>query len=199
MKKIVILSLAFLAVGCFASPFEKFYPKIKGHEFSMGKQNSDIEIVAYLDLECPFSKRSFPHFEKIMKDYRGRVHLVFKHYPLKFHKNAQLAANYFEAIRLQDEKKALTFMKRVFDHQGQIKKDKETLVKLSEELGLDQMDLKRDVKSKAVVGLVEDNRLEAISYKINGTPVMYINGTRLSGSFPYKHVKRTIDGIIETE
>ncbi|MCR9206236.1 MAG: DsbA family protein, partial [Halobacteriovoraceae bacterium] len=67
------------------------------------------------------------------------------------------------------------------------------------ELELDLIRLKRDVKSAAVVGLVEDNRLEAISYKIYGTPMMYINGTKLSGSFPYKHVKRTIDGIIETE
>lgn len=196
MKKIVFFSLLFFCAINFASPFEKFYPKIKGHEFTLGDPKAELEIVGYFDLECPFSKRSFPHIQKLLKDYKGKIHFVFKHYPLDFHPHAKLAAQYFEAARIQDDAKAFQFMGKMFDKQKELKKGEKALLEIAKTTKLDLKKLKEDAHSKTIINLVEEDRQDSKASKVTGTPWMYINGTQLSGSFPYTHVKNTIDGIM---
>src|SRR5206468_3654759 len=59
---------------------------------SRGPDNAPVTIVEFSDFQCPFCGRAFPTVEKVMKDYDGKVRLVFRHFPLSFHANAQKAA-----------------------------------------------------------------------------------------------------------
>ncbi|MDP2939941.1 MAG: thioredoxin domain-containing protein, partial [Candidatus Omnitrophota bacterium] len=65
-----------------------------------GDFNASITLVEFSDFECPFCERHYPTLNKILEDYKGKVRLVYKHFPLGFHPNAQKAA---EASECADE------------------------------------------------------------------------------------------------
>src|SRR2546427_13176285 len=59
---------------------------------SRGPANAPVTIVEFSDFQCPYCGREFPVIERLMKEYDGKVRLVFRHYPLDFHPFAQKAA-----------------------------------------------------------------------------------------------------------
>jgi thiol-disulfide isomerase/thioredoxin len=50
-----------------------------------GDFDAPITLVEFSDFECPFCERHFPTLNKILSDYKGKVRLVYKHFPLEFH------------------------------------------------------------------------------------------------------------------
>ena len=59
-----------------------------------GAENALVTIVEYSEFECPFCARVNPTMKQIFDapEYAGKIRVIFKHNPLPFHKNAQLAA-----------------------------------------------------------------------------------------------------------
>src|SRR5262249_30517484 len=57
-----------------------------------GPSGAPVTIVEFSDFQCPFCGREYPVIEKLMKEYDGKVRLVFRHYPLDFHPFAEKAA-----------------------------------------------------------------------------------------------------------
>ena len=69
---------------------------------SRGPKYAQITIVAFSDFQCPYCSRAFPTIEQVMKDYNGKVRLVFKHFPLiSIHPHAQKAAEAAECAKAQ--------------------------------------------------------------------------------------------------
>ncbi|NBT58846.1 hypothetical protein EBT16_08700 [bacterium] len=77
-------------------------PKLSKDRAVLGSLSSPIIIVAYSDFQCPYCSRGANTIEEVRKKYGKKVAFVFKHLPLPFHPMAQPAAEYFEAIALQD-------------------------------------------------------------------------------------------------
>jgi protein-disulfide isomerase len=52
----------------------------------------------YSDLECPFCRKIYedktPY--SITKKYNNKINIIYKHFPLEFHKNAYIAAEILE-------------------------------------------------------------------------------------------------------
>src|SRR3989344_3729003 len=65
-----------------------------------GNYDAPVTLVEFSDFECPFCERHYPTLKKILTDYKDQVRLVYKHFPLTFHPNAQKAA---EASECADE------------------------------------------------------------------------------------------------
>lgn len=61
-------------------------------EHVRGNPNASITIVEYSDFQCPFCQRDFATLNAILEQYGDDVNLVYRHYPLSFHQNAQKAA-----------------------------------------------------------------------------------------------------------
>src|SRR3989449_4185859 len=59
---------------------------------SRGPDNAPVTIVEFSDFQCPYCGREVPVIDRLMKEYDGKVRLVFRHYPLDFHPFAQKAA-----------------------------------------------------------------------------------------------------------
>src|SRR5262249_21087807 len=57
-----------------------------------GPRGAPVTIVEFSDFQCPFCARVEPTLAKILKQYGGKVRLVWKNYPLPFHDRAQDAA-----------------------------------------------------------------------------------------------------------
>ncbi|MCX8174826.1 MAG: DsbA family protein [Candidatus Micrarchaeota archaeon] len=64
-----------------------------------GKPDAKVRIVEYSDFECPYCGRATPTIKQIAQNYD--VAVVFRHYPLPFHQNAQKAAEAAECAGRQ--------------------------------------------------------------------------------------------------
>jgi protein-disulfide isomerase len=73
-------------------------PEISDKDHIIGAKDPKIYLVEYSDYECPFCERFHPTTKQILEKYGDEVALVFRHYPLSFHPNAQAAAEASECI-----------------------------------------------------------------------------------------------------
>ena len=169
-------------------------PKVAKDRAVLGSLQAPILIVAYSDFQCPYCSRGANTIEEVRKKYGKKVGFVFKHLPLPFHSMAQPAAEYFEAIALQNAGKAYRFHDEVFKNQGDLQSKGESLLQeLAKKVGADLAQLKKDVKSSKVQKRIEEDKQEAQAFEITGTPGFIVAGISLKGAYPIQAFEEIIE------
>ncbi len=159
-----------------------------------GKADAEVTIVEYSDFQCPFCKRGAETIEQIMKKYGDKVRVIYKHLPLAFHQEAELTAQYYEAIALQSMKKAKKFHDLVFAEQPRIKSEKEKFLNaMTKKAGANLSQVKKNLKSSKIKELIEADKAEAAKFGFSGTPGFLVNGVSVRGAFPFAHFEKIID------
>lgn len=154
-----------------------------------GHVNSKIAIVEYADFQCPACRMAYDSLKEFKKKYKEKVQFYYKHMPLDFHKMAYPAAQYFEAIKLQDKQKAIRFYDLVFENQGQLSEEF-FLRKTAKKLNVDMKRLEQDLNSEIVKKIIQDDMNEFQNYGFTGTPVLLINGVALHGAQKIEELER---------
>ena len=168
-------------------------PVIRKDESIRGTKGAPITVVEYSDFECPFCTRGYDTVTQLLEKYKGKVQFVYKHLPLSFHPNAIPAAKYYEAIRLQNEKKAFAFHDEIFKNQRKLKNGEKFLKGLAKKLEVNMSRLKKDLNSPKVMARIQEDQKEAAKFGIQGTPGFIINGIPVKGAYPISH----FDGILK--
>lgn len=168
-------------------------PEIRSDESIRGTKGGPIILVEYSDFQCPYCTRGYETVLKIMDKYKGKVQFIYKHLPLSFHQQAMIASQYYEGIRLQDEKKAFMFHDEVFKNQAKLRIGESFLKKIAKKVGANMAKLAKDHKSKAVIARIESDKREAAKFGMQGTPGFLLNGVPVRGAYPLDHFV----GIIE--
>lgn len=93
--------------------------KIKTNSYIKWNSEAEITWLEYSDLECPYcAKLHRSDVEKALSEkYSDKLNIIFNHFPLDFHKNAQIASEILECT--WEEKWADTFyalLKSSFDN-----------------------------------------------------------------------------------
>jgi protein-disulfide isomerase len=157
-----------------------------------GAADALVTIIEFSDFQCPFCSRVNPTISTILKDYEGKVRVVWKHRPLPFHKRAPAASNL--TIEAYKQKGPDAFWKAhdlLFANQKAL--EDADLEKYAGELGLDVEKAKEAfTKNKYGDIIAADNEL-ADEVEAGGTPHFFINGRRLSGAQPVDAFKKVID------
>jgi protein-disulfide isomerase len=55
--------------------------KIQENDRVLGNRDADVTIFEYSDFECPFCKKFYTESDKAVKEFEGRVNLVYRHFP----------------------------------------------------------------------------------------------------------------------
>lgn len=169
-------------------------PKLSKDRAVLGSLSAPIVIVAYSDFQCPYCSRGANTIEEVRKKYGKKVAFVFKHLPLPFHSMAQPAAEYFEAIAIQDPKKAYQFHDEVFKNQEQLQSGGENfLTEISKKIGADLARLKKDRNNPVVKKRIEEDKKEAQEFDIQGTPGFIVAGVALKGAYPIAAFEEIIE------
>lgn len=169
--------------------------EIRKDEAIRGPKDAPITLVEYSDFECPFCSRGFETVQALLKKYDGKIRFIYKHLPLSFHEQAMISAKYYEAIRLQDEKKAFAFHDEVFKNQRKLKNGEAFLQATAKQVGADMARLKKDLNSEAVAKRIEEDQAEAGKFGMQGTPGFLLNGVPVRGAYPTEYFVNLVDEL----
>lgn len=175
----------------FANPLK---PEIDPARAIHGPADAPITLVEYSDFQCPYCSRGYQTVKEVLKNYPGKVRVVFKHLPLDFHPQAMPAAKYFEAIARQSADKAYKFHDIVFENQQDLGAKKEAFLKdAAKKVGADMGKLAKDLEDPKLMDRINADMEEAKKFDISGTPGFIINGISLRGAYPFPEFKEIID------
>jgi len=164
-----------------------------------GNPAAKVTIQEFSDFQCPFCKRVEPTVEQILKEFKGKVKLVWRHMPLPFHKDAPLAAEAAQEVFAQKGNDAFwKYHDELFEAQSQpdgLKR--ENLEKLAAGLGVDMAKFKAALDSNKHQSEIDADNQVGKTAGINGTPAFSINGYFISGAQPYAAFKRVIQRALK--
>lgn len=167
--------------------------EIRSDESIRGPKDAPLTLVEYSDFECPFCSKGYDTVVALMKKYEGKIRFIYKHLPLSFHEQAMITAQYYEAVRLQDPKKAFAFHDEIFKNQRKLKNGTAFLDATVKQVGADLGKVKKDLNSAASKARIEADMKEAASFGMQGTPGFLLNGVPVRGAYPPEY----FDGIVE--
>lgn len=156
---------------------------------SRGPAQAKVTIVEFSDFECPFCSRAIPTVEKVMKDYDGKVRLVFRHFPLEMHPKAEKAAE--AGACAADQNKFWEMHDRMFKDQSKL--NVPDLKKTAHDLGLDSARFDKCLDQGEKRALIDADLKAGSEAGVNGTPAFFINGFFINGAVPYEDFKQALD------
>jgi len=163
-----------------------------GNSPSRGPKNAPITMVVFSEFQCPFCSRVKPTIEQVENEYKGKVRVVFKHYPLPFHENAKPASK--AAMAAGEQGKFWEMHDKLFANQQQL--DRASLEKYAQEIGLDMGKFKTAMDSPKFDAQIAADMKEAEAVGVNGTPATFINGRKIGGAYPYPTFKAIVDQVL---
>ena len=123
--------------------------------------------------------------KQIEDNYKGKVRIAFKHLPLPFHDNAQLAAE--ASMAANEQGKFWEYHDKLFANQQAL--DRPSLEKYAQELGLNMAQVQGRARLGQVQDQVEADARKAPPVGATGTPTFFVNGTKRGGRAAVRRVQ----------
>ncbi len=168
---------------------ETVYKAEVGNAPAKGVRDALVTIVQFSDYQCPFCTRVEPTMDKILEEYKGKVRVVWRDFPLDFHQNALPAA--IVARVAGEEGKFWQMHKKLFENQQAL--DRPSLEKYAAELGVNVGKVKAALDKKKYEKEVMADMAMGQKIGVRGTPASFVNGIFVSGARPFEQFKAVID------
>ncbi len=162
---------------------------------SKGDPKAQVTVVEYSDFQCGYCARAAGQVADLLKDYKGKVKVFYKQFPLSFHKWAEEASIASLCVYDQSNEKFWKFHDAIFEKQREIKvaDAKETLSGIASGLGVDMKKYNECVKSEKAKRRVASDLEEGRSIGISGTPTFVVDGFVISGGANMKAIRNAVD------
>jgi protein-disulfide isomerase len=158
---------------------------------SRGPEKAPVTIVEFSDFQCPYCGREYPVVERLMKEYDGKVRLVFRHFPLDFHPYAQKAAEAGACAADQGTDKFWKLHDKMFGNQQKLAVA--DLKGYAKEIGMDSARFDKCLDGGEKRAVVESDEKAGQEAGVSGTPAFFVNGIFINGAVPYEQFKETLD------
>lgn len=153
-----------------------------------GPDTAPITIVEFADFECGYCAKASETVAEVLKKYPGKIRLVFRDFPLGFHRNAIPAAIAARCAGLQGK---YWEMHDALFGAGELN---ETVYgELATGIGLDATAFAACRADPSQIAAVNLDQAEGARAGVSGTPAFFINGIPLSGARPLADFTRIID------
>lgn len=158
-----------------------------------GAAAGKVVIQMFSDFQCPYCARGAATMDELLKAFPGKVRVVFRHLPLPFHPEAQLAAEAaMEAMAQQGPAGFWKMHDRLFKDNAASNLDRAALEQHAASLGLNAARFARALDERTHRAAVEADMQIAKSAGISGTPGFVINGYLVSGAQPLAKFKKVV-------
>ncbi|MBI5884531.1 DsbA family protein [archaeon] len=161
-----------------------------------GDENALVTVIEFSDFQCPYCKEFFDEtYSQLLSEFKGKILLVFRHYPLDIHAGALPAAVASECAADQN---------RFWDYHGQLFGNQQewtvigssALVGYADRIGLDVNAFKscfeNDIPAKKALIQKDIDLANKFGVSYVGTPAFLINNHLISGSQPIEVFRKVI-------
>lgn len=132
-----------------------------------------------------------PLFEQVLEKYHGSVKVVFKHYPLSFHKQALPAA--LASMAAAEQGKFWEYHDELFINQDNLSSEK--YLEIAHNMGLDLKKFSLDMMRPSLRQKVEQDVADGKKSGVTGTPAIFVNGRKLKNR-DFATISKLIDDEI---
>jgi protein-disulfide isomerase len=212
MKKIITIALSLVLLTAahttLAADAGVPFVAITETDHIFGAKDAQVSVVVYTDFECPFCKRHHPVLQTLEQEYRGKVNIVYRNFPLSFHQYAYPTAIAAECIAAHAGNDAyFIFIDKIFsDEIAEI-----DLLAEAKKAGLTEAEYNACKANEEILVAIDRHVRQASQYNINGTPGNLIvdntitltanqmhNATLINGAQPIEVFQTAIDAILES-
>jgi protein-disulfide isomerase len=155
----------------------------------LGKADAPVTIVQFAEYQCYYCQKVTPTLDRVLKDYDGKVRVVFKDYPLPMHSRAMPAS--VAAHCVGDQGKYWEMSRVVFENQQAL--EDADLRTYAGQVGADLGKYDTCLSSGKFEAKIQANIADAQKAGVSATPTFFVNGTLLSGAQSYDRFKALID------
>jgi protein-disulfide isomerase len=155
----------------------------------LGPKEAPITIIQFAEYQCPYCGKAGESVDQVMKEYEGKIKMVYRDFPLSFHDRAIPAA--VAANCSGEQGKYFEMHNLLMGNQRALSESDLTAHATSLSLDLDKWnECRKDPKQSAEVNKdFEDGQKVGVT----GTPAFFVNGVMLSGAVPFAQFKEIID------
>lgn len=170
--------------------------EVGAQDHIQGAKNAKVTLVEYSDFQCPFCQRHLPAIKQALADFPNDVRLVYRHYPLSFHPEAQKSAEASEcAAKLGGNDAFWKMHDELFANQATLSRSLYT--ELAKKLGLNTANFDKCLDGGEMATRVNTDLTEGTTAGVEGTPATFVNGMLVSGAVPYSELKAAIQAAIK--
>jgi len=158
---------------------------------SLGNPNAEVTVFEFGCFSCPYTKAMWPETRQLFEKYGGRIHFVWKFFPLENHPFSRQAAE--AAACAANQGKFLEFGTALFDNQDRFKAEGvSTILGLAGSAGVDGQKLRECYFAGNGSALVENNLAGGKEAGIYGTPTYFIGGKAFVGESDFAVLDRAV-------
>jgi len=158
--------------------------------FAAGNPDGDVTVVEFFDYNCGYCRRAMPDVVKLV-DTDDKVKLVFKELPIFGEESEQAAKG---ALAAHKQGKYFEMHQKLFADPG--KANKEKVLRIANELGLDVPQLEKDMESADIQASLDESRDLAQALGLQGTP-LYLIGDRIIPGAPDDLYDQLVEKVTE--
>jgi len=153
-------------------------------------QGNEIVITEWSDYQCPYCSKVVPVLDEVIEHYgKERASLVFKQYPLSFHKQAELAAEASLAAKAQGRFWEMYY--KLFENGKALQRT--DLERYAQGIGLDMARFNKELDEGTWKSQIQAEMAEGGKAGVRGTPSIFVNGRRYNGPRDAKGMIKVID------
>ena len=171
-------------------------PLIGENDIKIGPEDAKVKVVEFSDFQCPYCKTFHTTvIKKILSDYGDKVLFVFKNLPLDFHTQAGNAALATECANEQG--KFIVYADKLFVNQDAWGKTEgiQSFKNYAQQIaGINIAQFNQCLDDKKYQGKIDQDKEEANSFGVSGTPAVFVNDQFKNGAIDYNTMKAAIDG-----
>jgi protein-disulfide isomerase len=168
----------------------------------LGSSSAKVTLIAYSDFQCPFCQRFHPTALKLVNDYKGKVRLVFRSFPLSsIHPQAQKASEAAECVAsLKGNDAFWKYADLLFQSQDSL--GDALYADLAVKVGANKGAFQSCLSSGKFAAKVNASEAEGASAGVQGTPATFVvaadgSAELMGGALPYEQAKAYIERALQ--
>jgi len=155
---------------------------------SKGPFDAPVQVIEYSDFQCPACGKAQSSLNGLLNEFEGKIHLVYRHFPLSSHTWSGLAHQSAECASRQNHFWA--YHDRLYAEQRvwsvSPKPPIETFLQYARDGGLDLDTFSRCLTDAGVSAEIREERAGGQGLGVRSTPSFFVNGELVVGTDPLR-------------
>ena len=172
---------------------EKAAVPVSSKDPMWGDRDAPVTVVIYSDFQCPFCGKAEPTLKGLQTKYGpSKLRMIWKNFPLPFHKKAPAAHLAAQTVfELGGNKAFWKFHDLAFQNNRNL--DPASFGAWAQQAGVDKAKFEAAFKAGSAQAKVDADIAAGKAVGVRGTPAFYINGVFISGARPQSQFEAEID------